>query len=49
LVATPPGIEPVGAPAPRVATASKPAVPPRADVLAAFTALSDDEKIALFS
>jgi len=49
LVATPPVIEPVGAPAPRGATASKPAGPPRADVLAAFTALSDDEKIALFS
>jgi len=48
-VATPPVVEPVGAPAPRVATTSRPAVPPRADVLAAFTALSDDEKIALFS
>src|SRR5690242_4119556 len=48
-VATPPVVEPVGAPAPRVATTSRPAVPPRADVLTAFTALSDDEKIALFS
>jgi chemotaxis protein CheZ len=48
-VATPPVVEPVGAPAPRVATTSRPALPPRADVLAAFTALSDDEKIALFS
>jgi len=48
-VATPPVVEPVGAPAPRVATTSRPAVPPRADVLAVFTALSDDEKIALFS
>lgn len=48
-VAMPPVIEPVGAPAPRGATTSKPAGSPRADVLAAFTALSDDEKIALFS
>lgn len=48
-MATPPVIEAVAAPAPRVATASKPAVPPRADALAAFTALSEDEKIALFS
>jgi hypothetical protein len=47
--ATPPVIEAVAAQAPRGAAASKPTVPPRADALAAFTALSDDEKIALFS
>jgi hypothetical protein len=49
VAAVTPAAEPVTAPAPAPAAIPAPSPAPRHEALAVITALSDDEKIALFS